>query len=446
VSEGGEPIRLTDEQRLDWLRLIRSQNVGPRTFRALLNHCGGARAALAALPTLARRGGGTTTPQICSRDDAAREIEAAAKLGISLVALGEADYPRRLQMIDDAPPLIAIRGEASVLALPLVAIVGSRNASAAGAKFTERLTRGLCAAGFAIASGLARGIDAAAHRASIAAGTVAVLAGGQDRVYPPEHIDLLDDILTTGAALTEMPLGWEPRARDFPRRNRLISGLSLGVVIVEAAKRSGSLITARLALEQGREVFAVPGSPLDPRAEGTNSLIKQGRNDARPIIGFRIRLLRLFFVLGFLFPRRKAVEPRAGFDRRFDPAVPCFTAGRADGAVGIGNCRPDRAPRRRVGFYSLALASSAWRADRPRAAPFPESGPASRAHCAEPVRQAPASSRRYIAPPCPAFPRSLARPFPSLMIRVPSLLTRAARSLAPGGLPLNPRMVGILAL
>jgi len=267
---------LTDEQRLDWLRLIRSQNVGPRTFRALLNHFGGARAALAALPTLARRGGGTSTPQICSRDDAAREIEVAAKLGISLVALGEADYPRRLQMIDDAPPLIAIRGETSVLTLPLVAIVGSRNASAAGVKITERLTRGLCEAGFAIASGLARGIDAAAHRASIATGTVAVLAGGQDRVYPPEHIDLLDDILTTGAALTEMPLGWEPRARDFPRRNRLISGLSLGVVIVEAAKRSGSLITSRLALEQGREVFAVPGSPLDPRAEGTNSLIKQG--------------------------------------------------------------------------------------------------------------------------------------------------------------------------
>jgi DNA processing protein len=170
-------------------------------------------------------------------------------------------------MIDDAPPLIAIRGEASVLTSPLVAIVGSRNASAAGVKITEQLTRGLCAAGFATASGLARGIDAAAHLASIATGTVAVLAGGQDRIYPPEHIDLLDDILTTGAALTEMPLGWEPRARDFPRRNRLISGLSLGVV---------TLITARLALEQGREVFAVPGSPLDPRAEGTNSLVKQG--------------------------------------------------------------------------------------------------------------------------------------------------------------------------
>ncbi|MGN6748326.1 MAG: DNA-processing protein DprA [Xanthobacteraceae bacterium] len=299
MSEGTEPIRLTDEQRLDWLRLIRSQNVGPRTFRALLNHFGGARAALEALPTLARRGG-ASAPQICSRETAEREIEACRKFGIALVALGEAHYPRRLQMIDDAPPLIAIRGNTAVLTMPLVAIVGSRNASAAGVKITERLTRGLCECGFATASGLARGIDAAAHRASVATGTLAVLAGGQDRVYPPEHADLLDDILHTGLALTEMPLGWEPRARDFPRRNRLISGVSLGVVIVEAAKRSGSLITARLALEQGREVFAVPGSPLDPRAEGTNSLIKQGATpitDAedvvsvlRPIIGSDVAL------------------------------------------------------------------------------------------------------------------------------------------------------------
>jgi DNA processing protein len=179
-------------------------------------------------------------------------------------------------MIDDAPPLIVVRGNTDVLAMPQVAIVGSRNASAAGIKITQQITRGLCEAGFAIVSGLARGIDAAAHRASLASGTIAVLAGGQDRIYPAEHESLLDAILPAGAALTEMPLGWEPRARDFPRRNRLISGLSLGVVIVEAAKRSGSLITSRLALEQGREVFAVPGSPLDPRAEGTNGLIKQG--------------------------------------------------------------------------------------------------------------------------------------------------------------------------
>lgn len=298
MSEVTEPIRLTDEQRLDWLRLIRSQNVGPRTFRALINHFGGARAALDALPSLARRGGGSTAPQIYSHEEAKREIEASRKLGVSFVAIGEADYPRRLQMIDDAPPLVAIRGRAAALAMPQVAIVGSRNASAAGVKLTQRIAQGLVEEGFAIVSGLARGIDAAAHRCSLDTGTVAVLAGGQDRVYPPEHMDLLDAILSAGVALTEMPLGWEPRARDFPRRNRLISGLSLGVVIVEAAKRSGSLITARLALEQGREVFAVPGSPLDPRAEGTNSLIKQGATPVteaadivavlRPIMGLEL--------------------------------------------------------------------------------------------------------------------------------------------------------------
>src|SRR5438128_5484892 len=158
----------------------------------------------------------------------------------------------------------------------MVAIVGSRNASAAGAKMAGRLARDLGQAGFAIVSGLARGIDAAAHRASLPSGTIAVLAGGLDRIYPPEHADLLDSILVDGVALSEMPLGWEPRARDFPRRNRLISGLALGLVVVEAARRSGSLITVRFALEQGREVFAVPGSPLDPRAEGTNGLLKQG--------------------------------------------------------------------------------------------------------------------------------------------------------------------------
>jgi DNA processing protein len=179
-------------------------------------------------------------------------------------------------MIDDAPPLLAVRGHVGTLARPAVAIVGSRNASAAGIKIAERLARGLGEAGFAVASGLARGIDAAAHRASLASGTVAVLAGGHDRIYPPENAGLLAALLGDGAAISEMPLGWEPRARDFPRRNRLISGLALGVVVVEAARRSGSLITVRFALEQGREVFAVPGSPLDPRAEGSNDLIKQG--------------------------------------------------------------------------------------------------------------------------------------------------------------------------
>jgi DNA processing protein len=271
-----QSVRLSDEQRVDWLRLIRSQNIGPRTFRSLINHFGGARAALEALPSLARRGGARGAVVICSREDAARELALARKLGVAIVAWGEPDYPTRLQAIDDAPPLLTIRGNAAALARPMVAIVGSRNASGAGLKFTQMLARELGDAGFIVVSGLARGIDAAAHKASLTSGTVAVLAGGQDRVYPAEHISLLDAILPAGTALSEMPLGWEPRAADFPRRNRLISGLSLGVVIVEAAKRSGSLITARCALEQGREVFAMPGSPLDPRAEGTNGLIKQG--------------------------------------------------------------------------------------------------------------------------------------------------------------------------
>ncbi len=239
---------------------------------------------------------------------------------------------------------------------------------------------------------MARGIDAAAHRASLETGTVAVLAGGQDRVYPPEHLDLLDGILAAGVALTEMPLGWEPRARDFPRRNRLISGLSLGVVIVEAAKRSGSLITARLALEQGREVFAVPGSPLDPRAEGTNSLIKQGATPVteaadiiavlRPIMGLELPAREPeeeeMAAVGNIEPApdertqdRGAVEPDCGFNRRSDPAVAEFSPHRADGAVGAGNRRTAGTARRRNGVaavngaarrYSLVTWSASSRA------------------------------------------------------------------------------------
>jgi DNA processing protein len=179
-------------------------------------------------------------------------------------------------MIDDAPPLIGVRGNPDVFVRPQIAIVGSRNASAAGVKFADRMARDLGAAGIAVVSGLARGIDAAAPRASLRTGTIAVLAGGHDCIYPAEHVELVEALVVDGAAISEMPLAWEPRAHDFPRRNRLISGLSIGVIIVEAARRSGSLITARLAGEQGREVFAVPGSPLDPRCEGTNGLLKQG--------------------------------------------------------------------------------------------------------------------------------------------------------------------------
>ena len=268
---------LTEAQRIDWLRLIRSDNVGPRTFRSLINHFGSARAALERLPDLARRGGAARPGRICGEDDARTELAASQRLGVSLLAPDEAGYPPRLAVLDDAPPLLGVRGALELLMRPVIAIVGSRNASGAGLKFAGTLARDLGDAGFVIASGLARGIDQAAHRASIESGTVAVLAGGHDRIYPPEHEDLLAKIIGNGgAAISEMPMGHVPRARDFPRRNRLISGAALGVVVVEAALRSGSLITARIAAEQGREVFAVPGSPLDPRAAGTNDLIKQG--------------------------------------------------------------------------------------------------------------------------------------------------------------------------
>jgi len=276
VDAINKTANLTDAQRLDWLRLIRSDNVGPRTFRSLVNHFGSARAALERLPELARRGGASKHQRICSEDDARAELEACAELGVHLTAPGEDGYPPRLAELEDAPPLLAVRGIRDTLMRPMIAIVGSRNASGAGLKFASLLARELGEAGFVIASGLARGIDQAAHRASLESGTVAVLAGGHDKIYPPEHTDLLEAILAHGGAISEMPMGHTARAHDFPRRNRLVSGVSLGVVVVEAAVRSGSLITARLAAEQGREVFAVPGSPLDPRTAGTNGVIKQG--------------------------------------------------------------------------------------------------------------------------------------------------------------------------
>jgi DNA processing protein len=276
MTRAGPAARLTDEQRLDWLQLIRSENIGPRTFRTLVNRFGGARAALEALPELVARHGGGRRVVIASRDDCRRELERVDRLGARLVAGGEPEYPPALRMIDDSPPLICVRGDLSALMRPIVAIVGSRNASAAGLAFADRLARELADADFVVASGLARGIDQRAHRASLGTGTIAVLAGGLDRIYPHEHIGLADEIAERGVVVSEMPLGWEPRGRDFPRRNRIVSGLSLGVVVVEAARRSGSLITARFANEQGREVFAVPGSPLDPRSEGANDLLRQG--------------------------------------------------------------------------------------------------------------------------------------------------------------------------
>jgi len=270
-------IALTDRQRIAWLRLIRSDNVGPATFRDLINHCGSAENALAMLPELSARGGATRAIRIATVSEAERELEAAHRHGARFVGIGEPDYPPALRQIDGAPPLLAAKGDLSAATRPSAGIVGSRNASIAGAKFAAMIARDCGRAGYTVTSGLARGIDTAAHRASIETGTIAVLAGGLDQPYPPENIPLLDEITGgAGLAVSEMPFGWEPRARDFPRRNRLIAGISLGIVVVEAAERSGSLITARLAAEFGRLVFAVPGSPLDPRCHGTNGLLKQG--------------------------------------------------------------------------------------------------------------------------------------------------------------------------
>jgi len=226
------------------------------------------------LPHLAKQGGRTI--RVAAREDCEREMEAIQKFGARLLCLGEDDYPKSLRAIDAPPPVLCVLGNVSLFARPAVSIVGSRNASAAGLAFTERVAAELGAQDVVIISGLARGIDARAHRASLNTGTVAVLAGGLDRIYPNEHEDLARAISERGCLVSEMPLGWEPRGRDFPRRNRLVSGLALGTLVVEAARRSGSLITARFAGEQGREVFAVPGSPLDPRAEGTNDLLREG--------------------------------------------------------------------------------------------------------------------------------------------------------------------------
>jgi DNA processing protein len=267
---------LPDRERVDRLRLLRAENVGPVTFRRLIERFGAAADALAALPDLARRGGRTSPLRVPSAADAERELAALARIGARLLAFDEPEYPEALAAVDDAPPLLSVMGHAHLLRGRCVAVVGARNASLNGRKIAADMARGLGAAGVAVVSGLARGIDAAAHEAALPTGTVAVQAGGIDVVYPPEHADLHRRIAEAGVLVAELPPGTEPQARHFPRRNRIVSGLSLGTVVVEAAVRSGSLITARLALEQGRDVFAVPGSPLDPRARGTNDLLRQG--------------------------------------------------------------------------------------------------------------------------------------------------------------------------
>lgn len=268
---------LSDEQRLSWLRLIRSQNVGPATFRDLISHYGSAASAIDALPDLARRGGSAAKIRICEIADAEREMARCERAGARYIGIGEPDYPPVLRSADQAPPLLCVKGDGNVLLQKSVAVVGSRNASITGMKLAQRLAGQLGEAGYTVVSGLARGIDAAAHKASVKTGTVAVFAGGVDHIFPEENRGLAESILEHGSTIvSEMPVGWKPRSKDFPRRNRIVTGLAAGVVVVEAAKRSGSLISARLANEMGRLVMAVPGSPLDPRSEGTNGLVKQG--------------------------------------------------------------------------------------------------------------------------------------------------------------------------
>lgn len=298
LTAGAAPLPqapLGAAQRLACLRLIRSENVGPVTFRELIRHFGSAEEALQALPALSRRGGYRQSIRICPRDVAEAELEAAAAIGARALFTGEPGYPPALAAIDPPPPMLYVTGNIGLLPRPMLAIVGARNGSAAGQKLARLFASRIGAAGLVIVSGLARGIDAAAHEAALDTGTVAVLAGGPDNVYPPEHAILQHRIAEEGCIVTENPPGFAPRGQDFPRRNRIISGLSLGVLVVEAARRSGTLVTARMAAEQGREVFALPGHPLDPRAEGTNRLLKSGATlvtEPEDVLGALAPLLR----------------------------------------------------------------------------------------------------------------------------------------------------------
>ncbi len=270
-----EQRKLSDTERGAWLRLARAPNVGGATFHALLARFGSASAALAELPRLIRRGGGDAKP-LPTGADASREIDRLAKLGGRLIASVEPEYPRGLAALEAPPPILSVLGNVSLLARDMVAIVGARNASALGRRLASSLASDLAQSGLVVASGMARGIDTAAHEGALANGTCAVVAGGIDYVYPPENAKLYERLRGEAVIISEMPVGLVPQARHFPRRNRIISGVARGVIVVEAAEGSGSLITANYALEQSREVFAVPGSPLDPRAKGTNRLIREG--------------------------------------------------------------------------------------------------------------------------------------------------------------------------
>ena len=266
------PRELNFTERFHWLRLIRTQNVGPVSFRDLINRYGDAGSALDALPSLIRK----KPIHPPHPDQVEAEMDYAQQMGVRIICAVEPDYPKYLRALDPPPPVISVLGRMDVLHKPCVAIIGSRNASAIGQRFAGSLAAELGQAGYTIVSGLARGIDAAAHQGALATGTAAVLGGGVDHIYPRENAELHAQIVQDGAIVSESPMGYRATARDFPRRNRIISGLCRGVIVIEAAERSGTLITARYALEQNREVMAAPGSPLDPRTKGCNRLIRQG--------------------------------------------------------------------------------------------------------------------------------------------------------------------------
>lgn len=267
---------LADADVRDVLRLIRSENVGSATFFHLVRYCGSVQRALEMAPELSTRGGRMRPITLCSAQDADAELRALERDGATILVYGGQAYPPLLLQTNDAPPLLCVKGDVSLLAKPMVSIVGARNASTAGISFARKLARELGEAGFVVVSGLARGIDTAAHSASLATGTVAVIAGGINTIYPPENEALYREISARGVVVSEMPFGTQPLARSFPARNRIIAGMAQGMVVVEASLKSGSLISAQCAADYHRDVFAVPGSPLDSRCRGTNKLIKEG--------------------------------------------------------------------------------------------------------------------------------------------------------------------------
>ncbi|MFT5005769.1 MAG: DNA processing protein [Paracoccaceae bacterium] len=264
----------SDVDAITWLQLIRSRRVGPSTFHRLMGEYGNAAASLAALPEIAHAAG-VKSYTVYPRVEAEREFVAGQTVGAELILFGTPEYPPLLAKITDAPPILWIKGTLEPRS-ETIALVGARNASSLGTRMAKLLAGELGRAGYSVASGLARGIDTAAHLGSLATGTIAVMAGGVDFIYPRENQKLAEEIAESGLLLSEQPIGLSPQARHFPRRNRLISGLSRAVIVVEGAAKSGSLITARDALDQGREVMAVPGHPLDARASGCNMLIRDG--------------------------------------------------------------------------------------------------------------------------------------------------------------------------